>query len=277
MKKRIYKSKKYSFFREIPTMNLKFRTENYSFEYTENNIKDTVVSERHCHSRFELIFVLSGNVKAVVEGTPYFLSSDHAIMIPPLSYHTVTSKKNGFYERIIVLFDKKAIPKILRSELVNGFSRGVVFSSKQTEDLKRICKTGKFDPFYEPLAESAMIRAMYETIRSKDETATDNTCRILNRSISYINDHIYEKIRLKDITAHAMCSQSTVSHLFAEQIGTSPKQYIIQKKLALAKQLIRDGTPPTAAALKIGYDNYSDFYRLYMKYNQKTPSDGKNG
>lgn len=255
-------------------MKLKFKTANYSFEYAENNIEDTVIFERHCHSHFELIFVLNGNIKAVVEGTPHFLSSNHAIMIPPLSYHTVTSKRNGLYERIIVLFDRKAIPKVLRSELVNHFSHGVVFSSKQAEDLKRICKMEEY-PFYEPLAESAMIRTMYETIQSKDEKEVDNTSQILNRCISYINDHIFEKIKLEDITAHVMCSQSTVSHLFAEQIGTSPKQYIIQKKLALAKQLIREGTPPTAAALKIGYDDYSDFYRLYTKYNQKKPSERK--
>jgi methylphosphotriester-DNA--protein-cysteine methyltransferase len=68
---------------------------------------------------------------------------------------------------------------------------------------------------------------------------------------------------------------SSVCHLFCEQMKISPKQYILQKKLALAGKLIHDGVPPTIAAIRIGYDNYSDFYRMYVKHFKKMPSQYK--
>ncbi len=52
----------------------------------------------------------------------------------------------------------------------------------------------------------------------------------------------------------------------------SPKQYILQKKPAYAAQLIRQGMPSTPAAMRVGYENYSNFYRMYRKHLQNTPS-----
>ena len=46
----------------------------------------------------------------------------------------------------------------------------------------------------------------------------------------------------------------------------------LEKKLALAEKYITEGVPATIAAASVGYDNYSNFYRVYRKYAQN-PSD----
>ena len=48
--------------------------------------------------------------------------------------------------------------------------------------------------------------------------------------------------------------------------GTTANEFILQKKLALANKLIDEGVPRTVAAMQIGYENYSNFYRLYLKH-----------
>ena len=45
--------------------------------------------------------------------------------------------------------------------------------------------------------------------------------------------------------------------------------HILQKKLALASKLIDEGVPRTVAAMQVGYENYSNFYRLYRKNFEK--------
>ena len=40
----------------------------------------------------------------------------------------------------------------------------------------------------------------------------------------------------------------------------------MQKKLALASKLIDEGMPRTVAAMQVGYENYSNFYRLSLKH-----------
>jgi methylphosphotriester-DNA--protein-cysteine methyltransferase len=51
----------------------------------------------------------------------------------------------------------------------------------------------------------------------------------------------------------------------------SPKQYILQKKLALANKMIGEGISPTETAVQLGYENYSSFYRMYVKQYDTMP------
>lgn len=44
---------------------------------------------------------------------------------------------------------------------------------------------------------------------------------------------------------------------------TGIKQYILQKKLSYAAEMIRGGATASAAAHAIGYDNYVNFYNAY--------------
>ena len=67
-------------------------------------------------------------------------------------------------------------------------------------------------------------------------------------------------------------SENSRNRVFEEKMNISPKQYILQKKLALASKLISEGTPPTIVAMRLGYENYSNFYRLYLKYFGKNPA-----
>jgi AraC-like DNA-binding protein len=48
--------------------------------------------------------------------------------------------------------------------------------------------------------------------------------------------------------------------------------YIKQKKILLAQDLIANGTKPTLAAQELGFEEYSTFFRLYKKYLGCSPS-----
>ncbi len=54
-----------------------------------------------------------------------------------------------------------------------------------------------------------------------------------------------------------------------------PKAVYPAKRLALASKLIGEGTPPTAAARQVSYENYSNFYRIYLKHFGTSPTKKK--
>ena len=251
-----------------------FRTEGFSFEYLESELDTTVLWESHCHSKYEMIAVSEGSIGIMIEGRSYRLRANQVAIIPPLYYHTLTSDKKGVYKRVTVLFDKAAIPEVLWEHFDGQGLTEPIFYSHQINELKRVCCSEQTE-LYGPLAESLMVRMMYERI---DSGASDNETEVdelLNRIISYIDGHLCEKLCLDDIAAHTARSKSSVCHLFREKMRISPKQYILQKRLALAEKLIRDGTPPTVAAIQVGYENYSDFYRVYTKHIRRMPSSDK--
>ena len=125
--------------------------------------------------------------------------------------------------------------------------------------------------FYEPLAESLMIQLFYSDAQSNRIDFGIEEDEFLSKIISYVDKHLCEKILLDDLARHTARSKSSVCHLFAERMNVSPKQYILEKKLALALKLIRGGTPPTLAAKEVGYENYSNFYRLYKEKYKTNP------
>ena len=98
------------------------------------------------------------------------------------------------------------------------------------------------------------------------------TDSFLQSAIEYIDEHLCEKIYLDDLAKHTFRSKSSFCHLFESKMKITPKQYILQKKLALANKMIKEGIPATEVAKQIGYENYSNFYRAYKKQYQKGPT-----
>ena len=82
---------------------------------------------------------------------------------------------------------------------------------------------------------------------------------------------LYVLMSKDDLARQVNLSKFFLCHLFEEEMGIPPKQYILQKRMAYAAKLIREGHPPTRVALQVGYASYSTFYRLYRKHFGKTP------
>lgn len=244
------------------------------FTFTESHIESSVLWERHCHARYEIIAVLEGDVNVILEGRSYRLTQHQSIIIPPLIYHTVTANQQGVYRRVTALFDMTAVPAVLRSAFQQKVDERVLFPSHQMDEITLLGE-GEDAGFYEPLIQSLMVRLFYSAVLAKPSQGENETVEVdtfLQRVTQYVDEHLCEKISLDDLAAHTARSKSSLCHLFEEKMGISPKQYILQKKMALANKLIRDGMPPTSVAMQIGYQSYSTFYRVYGKHFQTCPS-----
>ena len=232
--------------------------------YSESRIDDPILWESHCHTQFEMIAVVEGDVTVVLEGQNYRLQKNQIILIPPLSYHTVTANEKGSYRRITALFDPSAIPDVLQSAFAKRDFGIAIIRSHLTEQLCEACQ--KQDrTFYEPLIQSLMVQLFYEVLQKTQRSPQSTSDEFLQKALSYIDRHLHKKILLDDLARHTARSKSSFCHLFEKKMNISPKQYILQKKLALAQKMINEGTPHTIAAMQVGYENYSNFYRLYQK------------
>ncbi len=260
----------YNGIKEVIFVQTVFQSNGFRFDFKESPVKNNLLWESHCHGQFEMIGVVKGDITVNLEGKRYRLGEGQYALIPPLTYHTVTANQQGTYRRVTVLFGREAIPQVLRRPL-SVREDLFIGRSDQLTQLTEICKEPNHT-FYAPLANSIMVQILYQSVREKK---TDTSARIddsLARMLEYIDDHLCEKICLDDIAAHAACSKSSVSHLFEDRMKITPKQYILQKRLALAEALLQEGVPASETALRVGYDNYSNFYRIYRKHFGTPPS-----
>jgi len=243
------------------------KTNDFEFEYIESKIDHPILWESHCHAQYEMIAVADGDITVMLEGQKYRLQKNQIIIIPPLFYHSVTANGEGNYRRITALFGIDAIPSVLQDEFTNQ-GRNIALDSSRIEKIKEICQKPDAS-FYEPLLQSLMIEIFYDALQIPQATTKMETDEFLQKAFSYIDQHLHEKILLDDIAKYTSRSKSSFCHLFEAKMNISPKQYILQKKLALASKLMDEGVPRTVVAMQVGYENYSNFYRLYRKNTEK--------
>ncbi len=88
---------------------------------------------------------------------------------------------------------------------------------------------------------------------------------LLDRITAYIETHYAESVTVSELARRFYVSSSTVSHLFKQKMGVSAYHYITQRRLIAAKTLIRDGVLLEDVARRVGFADYSTFYRAFKQ------------
>ncbi|MBQ8906963.1 MAG: helix-turn-helix transcriptional regulator [Clostridia bacterium] len=92
------------------------------------------------------------------------------------------------------------------------------------------------------------------------------------RVIRYIGEHFKEPLSCEEIAARFFISRYHLEHIFKEFAGISLWDYVIFRRLIYFHELCEEeGLSVTDAARAAGFQNYSNFYRLYKKHTGKTP------
>lgn len=245
----------------------------FEIKYSSDKVDNSLLREIHCHAQFEIIAVLEGEISVLLEGNSYRLKDNQCAVIPPLAYHTVSANRRGQYKRITALFDSSALPIPLESCFEGNSLHISNASTAQIVRLKTVIDENN-EAFYKPLADSLMMQMLYDCIKTTEKPASALSEQ-MQKVVDYVDANISRPITLDDLADCISVSKSSVCHIFKDNMQVSPKQYILQKRMALAKSLIRSGIAPTAVAIRVGYDNYSNFYRMYKKFFEESPAMAK--
>ena len=61
-------------------------------------------------------------------------------------------------------------------------------------------------------------------------------------------------------------------HKFKKETGYTLHNYVMQKRLLMAKDLITNGEPITKTYIQCGFNDYSCFLRCFKNFFHKSPS-----
>ena len=84
-------------------------TDEISFGHRVDGEISSQLSAKHSHEYYEIIFVVAGSGRYIVEGTEYDLRARTIALIPPLSYHCLDLAKGVPYERYVIHFHRTAL------------------------------------------------------------------------------------------------------------------------------------------------------------------------
>jgi YesN/AraC family two-component response regulator len=141
----------------------------------------------------------------------------------------------------------------------------LVKKSNEVDKLVSRCKTVEIL--------SKIRNIILKSLAEEKTKAVDN--KIVNNVIAYINQNFQYEISLEEIAKEFYVDKFYISRLFKEYVGVTVWNYVIFRRISAFNDLIRVNTPIEEAYLRVGFQNYSNFFRLYKKHMNMTPSEYK--
>lgn len=95
---------------------------------------------------------------------------------------------------------------------------------------------------------------------------------LLERVFAYIETHLGEQITLTDTAKHFWVSESKISQTFRQKLGISFYRCVTQRRLIAAKSLIIQSVPLNEVNERVGFSDYSTFFRAFKREYGIAPS-----
>ena len=237
----------------------------------------------HSHDKYEISLVVKGRGKYIVEGQEYELSERTVAFIPPLSYHCYFLD-DGNFERYVVHFGSGAILSDVKAAFAAIDGEARFYPPSAVSDaiisvFERLeCASANFS---QEEREAYMKLLVGELIFLLSVARADSSARdegeLGARVIRYLNENITQNMSLERLAKRFFVSKYYLCRAFKRHNGISIHSYVTQKRVLYAKQLIEEGETASGAAYRVGFGDYSAFYRAYMKIVGASPAGAQSG
>ena len=236
----------------------------------------------HSHNFYELLFCHSASdVEYLVGAERYRLQKGDVIMIPPGISHRplLPEVMTEPYRRDVLWIStdmmeqvEQLVPQEARMNAME--SRLLRTAGTRWEFIGELFRHGvrEFEAQeagWEEIVLGNTIQLLVYLRRAvRDRSAAPLKAEkpeLLDQALAYIEAHLAEKITLGDIAKHCWVSQSTITQTFRNKLGVSFYRCVTQRRLIAAKTLIIEGAPLESVGRKVGFSDYSSFYRAFKQ------------
>ncbi len=224
----------------------------------------------------------------IVDDDPQALRLYEGIVAAELPSYRVETSDSGAaaIERL-----RHTVPSLVLLDLimpeVDGFA--VLEYMRAQPQLRRVPvlvmsgRTLSFDDIHR--LDHALVTFQSKALLSAGETAASlhralsaadalpqQTSALVKHAIAYLQQYHSEPIARQDLAAAVGVSKDYLSHIFHQELGFSPWEYLNRYRIERAKTLLRETTRSiTEIAIQVGFDDLSYFSRVFTKHAGCSP------
>lgn len=230
----------------------------------------------HFHTSYELLYLLRGNGDFTIQHSVYSLKPYTLLVIRPGAYHNLLLSSGSPYERIVLRFNETDIPEPLRAPMKAVGGVYYIAGTRLSEELLRLAV------LYEEIPQDILMPIFKSQLNiiiahlcqcSKLSLNANYQDEDVRRIIAYINENLTQIQSMEQICSHLHMSKSLLQKRFYEHLKAPVMSYVRTQKCMLAHSLLQKGVPATSVYLECGFNDYSSFYRAYVKVFKHSPAN----
>lgn len=224
----------------------------------------------HFHEFHKVVVCLRGSVLYSVEGRTLRLSAGDLLTIPRhLIHRSLFSAEEG-YERMILWISTEFIDGYEEPALNSLFEKNEMRclrpDPRNAQMLTRLLQEmEKTDGLLNRTYLLQFLLYLSKDLEQEGEVRGGSKNELTERVLSYVNDHLSEKLSVPQIAQANFVSPSYLMHVFRRETGSSVYRYVTEKRLIRAHEDILSGLPVLFSAQKNGFEDYSSFLKAYKK------------
>lgn len=266
---------------------------NDNFKIFHLRDKKDINFEYHHHDFSKIVILIEGDLTYFIEGKAYNLKPWDILFVNKNEIHKPVVNPDKYYERIViwlnedfmVKYDKynNNLLKCFEEAIKNNYNllrlniSSIEVIKKLIRDIQSCNNSDEFGS--EILKESLFIQLMVLMNRlflnsNKDRDIEDiQYDKTIEGVLNYINSNLSNDLSIDTIASEFYISKYYLMRKFKNQIGSSIHNYIVQKRLFLAKSLIAEGLSMNSVCSGCGFNDYSSFVRAFKKVYGVSPSN----
>ena len=260
------------------------------------HLKDTLAQklQPHYHEFDKIILPLGGRVTYVVEGVAYFLKPWDMLLVQHNLIHRVAIDPEEPYERIVIWLGREwmasrsdpgePLDACFETARRQGFhllrtdGDRRLFSMQKIQQLEEALRSTEFGAgrMADTLCQQLLIGVNRDMLRYPTAREERDSYRVdpkMEEVLRYIAAHLEEPLSVDLLAREFYLSRYYLMHRFKAVTGYTVHQYISQKRLLRAGELIREGVPVMKAAEQAGFREYSTFLRAFQNTFRMSPRE----
>lgn len=248
----------------------------------------------HWHPEWEMCFIDQGSIRLTITGSVVTLQKGDGYFINSNIMHGVDYNESGPCKYRCIVFDPSIIAGspgsafdtlYVQSFLSKGPS-SIILKNKSWLTVRKnfeinwlACKEEKAGyEFASRNALSEIFLGIFNHNSSSGYAKPAHKTEVrIQQMITWINDHISERIYLKDMSDSLHISERECQRVFAEALHCSPMEYVLKKRINTASIMLTTSEKSiTEISYLCGFESPSYFTNIFKKQTGCTPREYRN-
>ncbi len=252
-----------------------------SFQFCDNPIKEFVNAGFHKYRphwgwernlpNASFYYIADGSLKFTLKDKEFFANTNDVVFLKSSDIASISNESDKYSSLYYIAFnyDEEYDLKILR--LVKNTSCRKTFKDIVDSNLSKA-------PYSELKISALLLKLVYTLAVDSLNSNSDylSTSRI-QKAAEYININYYREISVETLCRLTDYSPAHLRRLFVKNLGMSPQNYLLEKRIEMAKEMLLDIPEKTVEEIAdlLGICSASYFCKLFKTKTGMSPTEYK--